>query len=180
MLTIEPPPDFAIAGIACLQPRKVPMELMSLTRRYSSSVQSSIELRTPTPAAFSSPCRPPNVSAVVATAFCQDGSSVTSRAAKIADVPSSWASAVPLAASRSASTALPPSRTTRRAVSAPMPDAPPLIRTVLFSRRAKDTPPRQPRRDPAVGHEPRAGHEGGAVGGEPQQELAQFARLGHV
>ena len=62
-----------IAGIAVLQPRNVPSELMSLTRRYSSRVQSSIELRTPTPAAFSSPCRPPKVSTVAATAFCQAG-----------------------------------------------------------------------------------------------------------
>ncbi len=52
---------FFIAGIAALQPRKVPSPLMSLTRRNSASVQSSIELRTPTPAAFRSPCRPPNV-----------------------------------------------------------------------------------------------------------------------
>ena len=71
MLTIEPPPDSFIAGMACLQPRNVPSELMSLTLRYSARVQSSIELRTPTPAAFSSPCSAPNVSTVAVTAACQ-------------------------------------------------------------------------------------------------------------
>src|SRR5471030_2224418 len=180
MFTIEPPPAFFIAAKAALQPRKVPIEFISLTRRYSSRLQSSIVLRTPMPAAFKRPCRAPKVSTVVATAFCQAGSSVTSRGTKIADGPSSLASAAPLAASRSASTALPPSRTTRRAVSAPMPDAPPLIRAILFSRRAKDPPPAQTTGETAVGHELRAGDEGVAVAGEPEDQLAELGRFGHV
>src|ERR1700716_2365007 len=180
MLTIEPPPDCFSAGIAVLQPRNVPSELMSLTRRYSASVQSSIELRTPTPAAFSRPCSPPNLSTLAATAFCQPASWVTSRATNNAAPPSSAASARPLASSRSASTALPPSRTTSRAVSAPMPDAPPLSSTTLFSRRGKERPPHQPRRQPAVGHDLRAGDEARAVRGEPQHDLAEIDGLGHA
>src|SRR5918994_2065304 len=165
---------------AALQPRKVPSPLMSLTRRYSASVQSSIELRTPTPAAFRSPCRPPNLSTVAATALFHAVSSVTSRATKSAASPSSPASARPLASSRSASTALPPPRTTSRAVAAPMPEAPPLISTTLFSRRDKGLPPHQACGERAVCGDLRAGHEARAVGGEPQHDLAELARLGHV
>src|SRR5882724_9156080 len=176
MLTIEPPPTCAIAdclraGRAALQPRKVPSALMSLTRRYSAKVQSSIELRTPTPAAFRSPCRPPNVPVVAATAFCQPSSWVTSSGTNADAAPSSTLSARPLASSRSASTALPPSRTTRRAVSAPMPDAPPLISTTLFSRRDKRCPPHQSGGEGAVGRDLRAAHEARAVGGQPQHDL---------
>src|SRR5437764_13622516 len=87
MLTIEPPPDCFIDGMAALQPRNVPSALMSLTRRYSSSVQSSIELRTPTPAAFKSPCRPPNLSTLAATAFCHAPLLVTSSATNSAAPP---------------------------------------------------------------------------------------------
>src|SRR5690349_6915507 len=185
MLTIEPAPPFslivlAIAGIACLQPRKVPIELMSLTRRYSSRVQSSIELRTPTPAAFRSPCRPPKISTVAATAFAQAASSVTSSGMNWDASPSSCASARPLASSRSASTALPPSRTTSRAVAAPMPEAPPLSSTTLFSTRAKETPPRQTAGQAAIGHQFGAGDEGRAVRGKPQDQLAEILRIGHV
>src|SRR5262245_33987585 len=164
MLTIEPPPDCFMAGIALLQPRKVPSELMSLTRRYSSRLQSSIELRTPTPAAFRRPCRPPKLSTVVATAFRQAGSSVTSSGTKRAALPSSAASVRPLLSSRSASTALPPSRSTRRAVSAPMPDAPPLTSTTLSLRRNEQSPLGQAHGDAAIGHELRTGDESGAVG----------------
>src|SRR4051812_19538037 len=180
MLTIEPPPDCFIAGIAVLQPRNVPIELMSLTRRYSSRLQSSIELRTPMPAALSRPCKPPQLLTAVATAFCQAASSVTSSGTNRADLPSSAASARPLASSRSASTALPPSRSTSRAVSAPMPEAPPLIRTTLSSRRAKGHPPSQAGGVAAVGDEFGAGHEARSVGGQPQDQLAELGRLGHV
>src|SRR4029077_17034782 len=159
MLTIEPPPDFFIAGTALLQPRKVPSELMSLTRRYSSRLQSSIELRTPTPAAFSKPCRPPWVSTVVATAFSPAAPSATSSGTKRAALPSSAASARPLVSSRSASTALPPSRSTRRAVSAPIPEAPPLTSTTLSLRRNEQPPLGEAHGKAAVAHELRAGDE---------------------
>src|SRR6188508_3383871 len=132
------------------------------------------------PAAFSSPCRPPNVSIVVATACCQAGSSVTSSGTNSAALPSSPASASPRTTSRSANTALPPSRSTSRAVAAPIPEAPPLISTTLFSRRAKAGPPPQARGVAAVGHELRTGHEGRAVGGEPQDQLAELVGLGHA
>src|SRR5580704_14122993 len=180
MLTIEPPPDCLRAGIADLQPRNVPSELISLTRRYSANVQSSIELRTPMPAAFRRPCRPPNLSTLAATALCQPASWVTSRVTNSAASPSSAASARPLASSRSATTALPPSRATRRAVSAPMPDAPPLSSTTLFSRRGMALPFHQARGQPAVGHDLRAGDEARTVRGEPQDDLAQIDRLGHA
>src|SRR5258707_8282660 len=180
MLTIEPPPDCLRAGIAVLQPRNVPSALISLTRRYSASVQSSMELRTPAPAAFRRPCRPPNLSTLAATAFCQPASWVTSRVTNSAASPSSAASARPRASSRSATTALPPSRATSRAVSAPMPDAPPLSSTTLFSRRGMALPFHQARRQPAVGHDLRAGDEARAVRGEPQDDLAQIDRLGHA
>src|ERR1700730_4002551 len=180
MLTIEPPPDCLIAGMADLQPRNVPSELMSLTRRYSASVQSSIELRTPTPAAFSRPCSPPNLSTLAPTALCQPASWVTSRVTNSAASPSSAASARPLPSSRSASTALPPSRTTSRALSAPMPDAPPLTSTTLFSRRGVALPFQQAGRHPAVGHDLRAGDEARTVRAQPQHDLAQIDRLGHA
>src|SRR6266545_5396402 len=180
MLTIEPPPAFFIAGIAALQPRNVPSPLMSLTRRNSASVQSSIELRTPTPAAFRSPCRPPNFLTVAATALFQAASSVTSSGTNNAPSPSSAASARPLASSRSASTALPPSRTTSRAVSAPMPEAPPLTSTTLSARRDKGLPPHQAGGDAAVGGDLRAGHEARTVRREPQHDLAHLAGLGHA
>src|SRR5580704_7418584 len=168
MLTIEPPPERLRTGIAVLQPRNVPSELISLTRRYSANVQSSIELRTPMPAAFRRPCRPPNLSTLAATALCQPASWVTSRVTNSAASPSS------------ATTALPPSRTTSRAVSAPMPDAPPLSSTTLSSRRGKQRPPHQARRQPAVGHDLGAGDEARTVGSEPQHDLAEIDRLGHA
>src|SRR6266446_9838117 len=115
---------------------------------------------------------------VVATAFCQAGSSVTSSGTKVAALPSSAASARPLASSRSASTALPPSRRTKRAVSAPMPDAPPLTSTTLFLRRNEQPPLGEAHRQTAVGHELRAGDEGRAVRGEPQHQLPQLVRFG--
>src|SRR5215218_3937932 len=180
MLTIEPAPACFIAGIAALQPRKVPSPLMSLTRRYSARLQSSIELRTPTPAAFSRPCRPPNVSTVAATALFHAGSSVTSSGTKRPASPSSAARARPLASSRSASTALPPSRTTRRAVAAPMPEAPPLMSTTLSARRDKGLPPHHAGGDAAVGGDLRAGHEARPVGGKPQHDFADLARRCHV
>ena len=94
--------------------------------------------------------------------------------------PSSSANARPLASSRSASTALPPSRTTSRAVAAPLPEAPPLRSTTLFTTRAKEIPPRQPAGQAAIGHELRAGDERRTVGGEPQDQLAEILRIGHV
>src|SRR4029077_2839155 len=108
---------------------------------------------------------------VVATAFCQAGSSVTSSGTKRAALPSSAASARPLASSRSASTALPPSRSTRRAVSAPMPEAPPLTSTTLSLRRNEQPPLAEAHGDAAVGHELRAGDEGRAVRRQPQHQL---------
>src|SRR6185437_15453794 len=73
-----------------------------------------------------------------------------------------------------------PSRTTSRAVSAPMPDAPPLISATLFSRRTEDPPLGEAGSDAAVRDELRSRDEGGAVGGQPQDELAQIPRLGHM
>src|ERR1044072_5747777 len=180
MLTIEPPPACFIAGIAALQPRKVPSPLMSLTRRYSARLQSSIELRTPTPAAFRRPCRPPNFSTVAETALFHAASSVTSSGTKSAASPSSAARARPLASSRSASTALPPSRTTSRAVAAPIPEAPPLKRTTLSARRDKGLPPHQAGGDAAVGGDLRTGHGARPVGGEPQDDLADLVRRRHI
>src|SRR5262249_32392420 len=103
-----------------------------------------------------------------------------SRATNAAALPSSAASARPRASSRSASTALPPSRSTRRAVSAPMPEAPPLTSTTLSLSRNERSPLRQAHGEAAIGHELRAGDERRALRGEPQDQLAQLPRFGHV
>src|SRR5205085_988120 len=71
-------------------------------------------------------------------------------------------------------------RSTRRAVSAPMPEAPPLTSTTLSLRRNEQPPLGEAHGDAAIGHELSAGDEGRTLGGEPEHQLAEILRLGHA
>jgi hypothetical protein len=45
MFTMEPPPDWRIAGIAYLVPRNTPLAFTAMTRSHSAAVRSSIATR---------------------------------------------------------------------------------------------------------------------------------------
>ena len=59
MLTMAPPPERAMAGIAALQQRKVPLRLTPMIQSQSSRVASVTRPRLSTPAPFTSTSRRP-------------------------------------------------------------------------------------------------------------------------
>ena len=137
MLMMEPLPAFRISGMAAFVPRKTPFALMSMTRSQSSTGVSSIRPPTPPmPALLTRMCSAPKRETVCATASCQLASLVTSSGTKRHCPPLSFISASTLRPSSSRTSPIPtfaPSRAKRRASSAPMPLAPPLMNATLPS-----------------------------------------------
>src|SRR5581483_5819741 len=130
-LTIEPPPARFIAGIACFIPRNVPIRLMSMIWRSSSSGVLSIALNFRIPALFTRTSTRPYSRSVSATRDSQPGSSVTSWCTKLTRSPSSSASVLPSSSRMSDATTVAPASCSRRTVQAPMPRLPPVTIATL-------------------------------------------------
>src|SRR3954471_8510548 len=124
----------AIASAASRIMLKVPIAftVSTLTKRPRACGASlpSVRSAMPMPAQLTSTWRPPNSFTANATAALPSASEVTSVLAK--RPPSSFASFSPASACRSAMTTLPPPSAAMRAVAAPRPEAPPVMRNTLF------------------------------------------------
>src|SRR5215831_3227287 len=126
---------FAIATDASRIMLKVPTRLMLITRANEAStcgpsfftVRSAIAM----PAQLTRPLRDPKAFTVWSTTACPSDSEVTSHFAKRTLAPSSFASASPFSACRSAIATLAPFAASMRTVPSPRPDAPPVTMNVL-------------------------------------------------
>lgn len=137
---MEPPPLSFIALMAVFMPMKTPVRLMSRTLRKCSTVSVSRGWPVEMPALLTRPSIPPNSAVANAATAVQSSSDVTSCRMNRARSPSPAARALPSSSRTSVTTTLAPASTARRAVSAPMPRAPPVIRTVLPVRSFMDAP----------------------------------------
>ncbi|MNN40583.1 hypothetical protein D3C81_1546630 [compost metagenome] len=127
---IEPPPLALIAGMAYLQPRKVPSDITWLTKRYFSRLISSTLANTTTPALFTSTSRRPKCATVSAITSCQRCSSRTS-CWRNSDPGMLAATSRPSASLMSVSTTRAPSAANSLASAAPSPEAAPVINTTF-------------------------------------------------
>ena len=136
-LMIEPPraPFCFSRATAALQPRNTPTTSISNSCRNAARLTSSIEPSVVMPALFTSTSSGP-ASAIAAS---QLSSRVTSSVRNRPAAPSSAARAVPAAVSISATITCAPSATKARAIAAPRPEAPPVIRQRLPASRAAMT-----------------------------------------
>src|SRR5882762_6893980 len=135
ILTIAPPPALRIEDTTARIPRYAPVRLISITWRQAAGSVSAIGPKRTMPALLTSTETGPKASSAAATVAAQSLSLVTSRREKIAESPSSAASARPSCSSTSAITTLAPSATKPRAWLAPNPRAPPVTITVRLSKR---------------------------------------------
>src|SRR5215218_6100684 len=121
--------------------RTTPSRLISIVRRSTSGGVIATVPLLPTPALASTTSMPPNAATVPATAPSTCAWSVTSASNQAARSPSSSASARKRSGSSPTSETRAPFATARRAVSAPMPRAAPVISTTLFSSPMRPTYP---------------------------------------
>src|SRR5829696_3574487 len=112
--------------------RTTPSTLIAIVRSSTSGGATATVPLLPTPALASTTSMPPNAATVPATAPSTCAWSVTSASNHAARSPSSSASARRRSGSRPTSDTRAPLATARRAVSAPMPRAAPVISTTLF------------------------------------------------
>ena len=131
ILTMEPPPDSAITGMACLQPRNTPSLLTALILRQLAMSVSTMVPRAIMPALLTRISRRPKRSTVAAITAFQLSSSVTSRRMNTAASPMAAATAWPSFSLRSATTTLAPSRASNIASALPMPLAAPVMIATL-------------------------------------------------
>src|SRR3972149_646132 len=136
MLTIAPPPEALMWGMAYFEQRKTPRRLTAMQRSHSSVEVSSTVLYTPMPALLTRTWRVLNRSTVSSTIRWIASSLATSHSMKIGPAPSLFSSAAALVPSdrlTSAMTTLAPSRRKTAAVPFPIPIAPPVTMATLFS-----------------------------------------------
>src|SRR3954452_14312287 len=122
-----------MCGSAATTVRTTPLTLMSRVRTSTSGGLIATVPLLPTPALASTMSMPPNAATVPATAPSIDSWLVTSASNHAARSPSSSASARSRSGSRPTSDTRAPLAAARRAVSAPMPRAAPVIITTLLS-----------------------------------------------
>jgi len=138
MLMMEPPPTVLIIGMACLEPKKAPLTLMSMIRVHSASLVSSTVPRADIPALLTRISSLPKRVVTSLAACVQSASLVTSSRTKKHSPPAAVTSAAvlrPSSSRMSPMTSLAPSRAKILVMAAPMPLAPPLIKATLFSSR---------------------------------------------
>ncbi len=129
IFAIDPPPDFAISGIAVLQPRNMLSRLIDICRRQLSKLISSSGLEMQIAALLTSTCSESRSRAIAAMACAHASSRATSRWSAFAEPPSFaiWAqrSAAPVS-SMSETTTWAPSRAKASPQARPMPLPAPL------------------------------------------------------
>ena len=131
---MAPPPAFSISGMACFMPRKTPLALMSISRSQASVLRWSVSPLPLIPALLTKMSNFPYLATTAATERSHWSSLLTSSNTTIASPPASAISASTFRASSSRMSAmatLAPSRANRRASSAPIPWAPPVIRATF-------------------------------------------------
>ena len=138
ILMIDPPPSLAsMAGIPCRAPQTAAMTVMSNVCRQASSLEVAVPVsaRTSSAALLSSTSRRPNESSAARTRLSTPSSVAMSACSATASSPSSRARTCRASSLMSPSTTRAPSRTSRRAVAAPMPLAAPVTMATFPSSR---------------------------------------------
>src|ERR1700743_474427 len=131
----EPLPAAVIDSTTARIPRNVPVRLTSITLCHLARSKFFSCPRATVPALFTRTLSLPNSLTAVATAASHWSGWVTSRWTYLAASPISAASALPSSSRMSPITTWAPSSTSRRASSAPMPRAPPLMSATFPSTR---------------------------------------------
>ncbi len=135
LLTIDPPPDFWMAGIWCLRHRATPPTLIARVRWMMSAVTCVIGPPSRwTPALLKAKSSLPNFSSVVATRFSMSASSAISVRTNKPLPPACSMSAIDSAPSlsrRPATTTFAPCAANAMAVARPMPAVPPVTMMTL-------------------------------------------------